>query len=638
MRVVALAAMYCGVPVRACRARVLARTLGDHDALRRLCDVMRPGLVFAADGPAFEPALRDVIRSGVEIVTLPCRRSGCGNAAGASSRRRPPPARSTMRTPRDRRHHRQSAVHVGIDRPAERRDQHAAHAVREPGADADGAGVSRRRTAGALRLAAVEPHVRRQPQLRHRPLQRRHVLHRRRSAGAGPDRHARWRNLREVATTAYFNVPRGFEMLLPALRDDADFRRLFFSRLQIAVLRRRRPAPADRGRDAGTGGRDAAAGPSAGSPASARPRARRSRCAPARCLSTDDARRRAGAGPRAESSRPSATSLEARLRGPNITPGYWGDEELTRAAFDEEGFYRMGDAMRLVDPDDPSQGFMFDGPHRRGLQAVDRHMGAGRSAARPAPRARRRPRTGRRHHRSRTRRVGALIFPNATACRAHGCRRIGCARRWRSAASAPSRQTFVDRLRDVQRDQRRQLDERQRAHSCSTAAVVRRTVRSPTRARSTSAPCSTAAPRWSTRSTQPPATACSSTWRPLLMTATPNDRSDAADRDRRARPPRGTEERQRRGRSRDEVLRRRRRASATAPRSPTTIGRAGWRACLHRRRAAHRPAPGVERRRRRVRARAIRTSRSRSRASIRRAAPKPCARRGGSSPTGTSAG
>ena len=40
-------------------------------------------------------------------------------------------------------------------------------------------------------------------------------------------------NLREVATTAYFNVPRGFEMLLPALRQDGDFRRLFFSRLQL---------------------------------------------------------------------------------------------------------------------------------------------------------------------------------------------------------------------------------------------------------------------------------------------------------------------------------------------------------------------------------------------------------------------
>jgi feruloyl-CoA synthase len=58
---------------------------------------------------------------------------------------------------------------------------------------------------------------------------------------------------------------------------------------------------------------------------------------------------------------PVAGKLEARLRGPNITPGYWGQEELTKAAFDEEGFYRMGDALLFVDENDPSKGFVFDG-------------------------------------------------------------------------------------------------------------------------------------------------------------------------------------------------------------------------------------------------------------------------------------
>ena len=53
--------------------------------------------------------------------------------------------------------------------------------------------------------------------------------------------------------------------------------------------------------------------------------------------------------------------LEARVRGPNVTPGYWRDQSLTDEAFDEEGFYRMGDAMRYVDPDDPAKGLIFDG-------------------------------------------------------------------------------------------------------------------------------------------------------------------------------------------------------------------------------------------------------------------------------------
>src|SRR5262245_45497136 len=53
--------------------------------------------------------------------------------------------------------------------------------------------------------------------------------------------------------------------------------------------------------------------------------------------------------------------FEARFRGPNITPGYWREDHLTRAAFDEEGFYRMGDALQFVDENEPSKGFVFDG-------------------------------------------------------------------------------------------------------------------------------------------------------------------------------------------------------------------------------------------------------------------------------------
>ena len=58
---------------------------------------------------------------------------------------------------------------------------------------------------------------------------------------------------------------------------------------------------------------------------------------------------------------PVGDQLEARLRGPNITPGYWRDAELTRAAFDEEGYYssatRSASSIRAI----PSQGFTFEG-------------------------------------------------------------------------------------------------------------------------------------------------------------------------------------------------------------------------------------------------------------------------------------
>jgi feruloyl-CoA synthase len=58
---------------------------------------------------------------------------------------------------------------------------------------------------------------------------------------------------------------------------------------------------------------------------------------------------------------PTEGKLDARLRGPHITPGYWRQNELTRAAFDEEGFYKLGDALRFVDENNAQRGFMFDG-------------------------------------------------------------------------------------------------------------------------------------------------------------------------------------------------------------------------------------------------------------------------------------
>jgi feruloyl-CoA synthase len=58
---------------------------------------------------------------------------------------------------------------------------------------------------------------------------------------------------------------------------------------------------------------------------------------------------------------PAMDGYEARVRGPNVMPGYLGLPELSAAAFDEEGFYRVGDAIAFIDPDDPSRGLKFSG-------------------------------------------------------------------------------------------------------------------------------------------------------------------------------------------------------------------------------------------------------------------------------------
>jgi feruloyl-CoA synthase len=58
---------------------------------------------------------------------------------------------------------------------------------------------------------------------------------------------------------------------------------------------------------------------------------------------------------------PHQGKLEARVRGPNVMTGYWNSPEANAAAFDEEAFFRTGDAMVFADPDDPAQGLLFDG-------------------------------------------------------------------------------------------------------------------------------------------------------------------------------------------------------------------------------------------------------------------------------------
>jgi len=58
---------------------------------------------------------------------------------------------------------------------------------------------------------------------------------------------------------------------------------------------------------------------------------------------------------------PNGSKLEVRVKGPTVTRGYHNDPARTAAAFDEEGFYKLGDAARFLEPDDPTQGLVFDG-------------------------------------------------------------------------------------------------------------------------------------------------------------------------------------------------------------------------------------------------------------------------------------
>ena len=167
------------------------------------------------------------------------------------------------------------------------------------------------------------------------------------------------RNLREVAATAHFTVPRTYEALLPYLKTDADLRSQFFSRLTLffyaAAGLSQRYFDELQAMAAATTGHELLWVTGLGS----------TETAPfAMCTGSVGAH----AGfvgfpvPGVELKLvPVAEKLEARVRGPNVTPGYWRDPASTAAATDDEGFLRMGDALRPLDHRDPSRGFMFDG-------------------------------------------------------------------------------------------------------------------------------------------------------------------------------------------------------------------------------------------------------------------------------------
>ena len=167
------------------------------------------------------------------------------------------------------------------------------------------------------------------------------------------------RNLKDVQPTFFTNVPKGFEFLVAALDEDQELRTKFFSRLKLlqyagASLSQHvfdgleRHALAELGQRimivTGYGSTETA--PFA--------------------FSTTWAVEEAGhiglPAPGLEIKLvPNGDKREIRLRGPNITPGYWREPELTAAAFDDEGFYKIGDAVRQVDPHDIDKGFIFDG-------------------------------------------------------------------------------------------------------------------------------------------------------------------------------------------------------------------------------------------------------------------------------------
>jgi feruloyl-CoA synthase len=166
-------------------------------------------------------------------------------------------------------------------------------------------------------------------------------------------------NLRSVMPTVYFNVPRGFDMLIAALRDDGDLRRRFFTDVKFAFYA---------GAALPQNLWDALEDLSIKTVGRAMPMVSAWGSTETSPLATDchfQAERSGNIGvpiPGTELKLvPSGDKLEVRVRGPNVTPGYWKAPELTAKAFDDDGFYLIGDAVTFADRDRPERGLFFDG-------------------------------------------------------------------------------------------------------------------------------------------------------------------------------------------------------------------------------------------------------------------------------------
>jgi feruloyl-CoA synthase len=356
--ILALAAMHVGVPY-APIAPAYSLQATDYGTLQQIFDRLKPGLVFAAEGAAFERALSQVLPSDVELVvstsspaTIPATRFEQLLAVSGTS-----------------------AVHEARDLVGPDTIAKILFTSGSTGRPKGVINTQRMLCSNQEMIRAVMAFLGDEPPTLCCWLPWNHTAGGNHNFGLvlynggtfyideGKPTPGLFeitlRNLREVAATAHFTVPRTYEMLLPHLRNDGVLRETFFRKLKLYFY-----AAAGLGQRFWDELRNLAID-ACGEELLIVTGFGATETAPF-ALTTGGVGAVSGMiglpCPGMELKlAPVGAKKEARVRGPNITPGYWGDEAMTRAAFDEEGFYRLGDAMDFVDPSDPNRGLAFDG-------------------------------------------------------------------------------------------------------------------------------------------------------------------------------------------------------------------------------------------------------------------------------------
>lgn len=354
----ALAAMYIGVPY--CPVSPAYSTVArDYAKLQHIFDLLRPGLVMAADGAAFSRAIEAVVPADMPLLLVQ------GEVTGRQARRF-----DELLAPRDPAAADAAFARTGPDNIA--KFLFTSGSTKLPKAVVT---TQRMLCANQQMLLQTFPVFGEEPPVLVDWLPWNHTFGGSHNVGIvlynggslylddgrpTPQLFAETlRNLKDISPTAYLTVPKGWEELVAALEQDSELRERFFARMKLFFF-------AGAGLSQPVWDRlDRVAEQHCGERIRMMAGLGMTETAPSCTFTTGPLSVAGYVGLPAPGCEVKLTpvdgKLEGRFRGPHVMPGYWRQAELNGEAFDEEGFYRSGDALRFADAQNPHWGLMFDG-------------------------------------------------------------------------------------------------------------------------------------------------------------------------------------------------------------------------------------------------------------------------------------